>query len=180
MMKSLKNMLRQDKEAYKVPRSVHDYIPITAVYEDGIFKVGGRYTKSFRFDDINYLVAGKEDRAKMFLAYSEILNSLDSNALTKITISNRKRNREDFEKNILMPIKDDDLDSYREEYNDMLRRKASDANNNVQEKYLTVSISNTIKRSTRSVSLKHTKCLNCNMGTFNGKKCCRFILPKHR
>ena len=140
MMKSLKNMLRQDKEAYRVPRSVHDYIPITAVYEDGIFKVGGRYTKSFRFDDINYLVAGKEDRAKMFLAYSEILNSFDSNALTKITISNRKRNREDFEKNILMPIKDDDLDSYREEYNDMLRRKASDANNIVQEKYLTVSI----------------------------------------
>ena len=57
MMKSLKAMLRQDKEAYKVPKSVHDYIPITGIYEDGIFKVGNRFTKSFRFDDINYLVA---------------------------------------------------------------------------------------------------------------------------
>ena len=40
MMKSLKNMLKQDKEKYTVPRSVHDYIPITAIWEDGIFKVG--------------------------------------------------------------------------------------------------------------------------------------------
>ena len=39
-MKSLKNMLKQDKEKYTVPRSVHDYIPITAIWEDGIFKVG--------------------------------------------------------------------------------------------------------------------------------------------
>lgn len=31
MMKSLKNMLKQDKEKYTVPRSVHDYIPITAI-----------------------------------------------------------------------------------------------------------------------------------------------------
>ena len=61
MMKSLKNMLRSDKEAYKVPKSVHDYIPITAIYGDGIFKVGSRYTKTFKFEDINYRVASKED-----------------------------------------------------------------------------------------------------------------------
>ena len=50
MMKSLKNMLRQEKEAYKVPKSVHDYIPITGIFEDGIFKVGNRYTKTFKFE----------------------------------------------------------------------------------------------------------------------------------
>ena len=109
MMKSLKAMLRQDKEAYKVPKSVHDYIPITGIYEDGIFKVGNRFTKSFRFDDINYLVASKEDKETMFLAYSELLNSLDSGATTKITINNHKLNRNDFEKNILMPERDDEI-----------------------------------------------------------------------
>lgn len=61
MMKSLKNMLKQDKEKYTVPKSVHDYIPITAIWEDGIFKVGNKYAKTFRFTDINYLVVGKED-----------------------------------------------------------------------------------------------------------------------
>ena len=140
MMKSLKAMLRQDKEAYKVPKSVHDYIPITGIYEDGIFKVGNRFTKSFRFDDINYLVASKEDKETMFLAYSELLNSLDSGATTKITVNNHKLNRNDFEKNILMPERDDDLAVYRAEYNDMLREKAADANGIVQDKYITVSV----------------------------------------
>lgn len=66
MMKSLKNMLKQDKEKYTVPRSVHDYIPISAIWEDGIFKVGNKFAKTFRFTDINYLVAGKEDKETMF------------------------------------------------------------------------------------------------------------------
>ena len=35
MMKSLKNILRQDKETYKIPKSVHDYIPINGIYADG-------------------------------------------------------------------------------------------------------------------------------------------------
>ena len=140
MMKSLKNMLRQEKEAYKVPKSVHDYIPITGIFEDGIFKVGNRYTKTFKFEDINYLVASREDKETMFLAYSELLNSLDSGATTKLTINNRKLNRNEFEQNILMPERDDDLSVYRKEYNDMLRDKAADANGIVQEKYITISV----------------------------------------
>lgn len=140
MMKSLKAILRQDKEAYKVPKSVHDYIPINSIYNDGIFKVGNRFTKTFVFKDVNYLATGKENREKMYLAYSDILNSLDSNAVTKFTIVNHKRDQEDFENKILIPYKDDGLDEYRREYNDMLQKKADDANNIIQEKFITVSV----------------------------------------
>ena len=35
---------------------------------------------------INYAVASREDKEAMFLEYSELLNSLDSGATTKITI----------------------------------------------------------------------------------------------
>ena len=140
MMKSLKNMLKQDKEKYTVPRSVHDYIPITAIWEDGIFKVGNKFAKTFRFTDINYLVAGKEDKETMFLCYSELLNSLDSGATTKLTINNRRINKVNFEKEILIPKTGDELDCYREEYNNILLDKASNANGIIQEKYLTVSV----------------------------------------
>ncbi|MBP5236154.1 MAG: ATP-binding protein [Clostridia bacterium] len=140
MMKSLKNLLHQDREQYKVPKTVHDYIPVSGIYADGIFRVGNKYTKSFRFDDINYLVASKEDKESMFLAYSELLNSLDSGATTKLTINNHRINRNDFEKNVLMPERDDELSVYRREYNDMLREKAADANGIIQTKYLTVSV----------------------------------------
>lgn len=48
--------------------------------------------------DINYAVASKEDKEAMFLEYSDLLNSLDVGAITKITINNRRINKLDFEK----------------------------------------------------------------------------------
>jgi hypothetical protein len=41
----------------------------------------------------------------MFLTYSELLNSLDSGATTKITINNHRMNKADFETSILMPMR---------------------------------------------------------------------------
>ena len=93
MIKSIKAILAQDKEKFKVPRKVQDLIPIKNIWPDGIFKVGNKFSKSFRFSDINYLVASREDKESMFLTYSELLNSLDSGATTKITINNHRLNR---------------------------------------------------------------------------------------
>ena len=75
MIKSIKAILAQDKEKFKVPRKVQDLIPIKNIWPDGIFKVGNKFSKSFRFSDINYLVASREDKESMFLTYSELLNS---------------------------------------------------------------------------------------------------------
>ncbi len=140
MIKSLRTLFKQDKESYKVPKSVQDYIPVQKMWDDGIFKVGNRYTKTFRFDDINYAVASREDKEAMFLEYSELLNSLDSGVTTKITINNHCRNRADFERSVLIPFKEDGLDIYRKEYNDMLLDKATGANSITQEKYITISV----------------------------------------
>ena len=141
MIKTLRNLFKQDKERFVVPKSVQDVIPAKAIYEDGIFLVGGKYAKSYKFEDINYAVASREDKEAMFLEYSELLNSLDSGATTKITINNRRLNKADFEQSILIPTVDDDLDVYRKEYNKMLLDKATGANAIVQDKYITVSVS---------------------------------------
>ena len=140
MIKTLKNLLKQDKERYTVPRKVQDVIPVRRIWKDGIFQVGGRFSKTYQFTDINYLVASREDKEQMFLAYSELLNSLDSGATTKITINNRRLNRANFEQSILMPMRGDACDVYRREYNQMLLDKATGANGIVQEKYITVSV----------------------------------------
>ena len=70
MIKTLKNLLKQDKERYTVPRKVQDVIPVRRIWKDGIFQVGGRFSKTYQFTDINYLVASREDKEQMFLAYS--------------------------------------------------------------------------------------------------------------
>ena len=140
MLKTLKTIMRQDKEKYAVPRKVQDVISVSGIWDDGIFRVGNKFTKSFKFSDINYMVASRSDKERMFLTYSELLNSLDSSATTKITINNRRINKKNFEGNILMPMKNDGMDQYRKEYNQMLIDKSSGANGMMQEKYITVSV----------------------------------------
>ena len=114
MLRTLKNLFKQDREKFVVPKSVQNVIQIKTIWEDGIFLVGkNKYAKTFKFEDINYAVASREDKEAMFLEYSELLNSLDSGATTKITINNRRLNKADFEQTILIPMADDDLDKYR-------------------------------------------------------------------
>ena len=148
MIKTLRNLFQQDKEKFTVPKSVQAVIPMKTVWEDGIFLVGrNKYAKTYKFEDINYAVASREDKEAMFLEYSELLNALDSGATTKITINNRRLNKADFEQTILIPMAqkegkavDDGLDKYRKEYNKMLYNKATGANSIVQDKYMTVSV----------------------------------------
>ena len=142
MIKTVNNTLKQDKEKYQIPKKVQDIIPVRTVYPDGIFLSGkGKYSKTFRFRDINYAVASRSDKEMMFLEYSELLNAFDSGATTKITINNRRLNRLDFENQILIGMKNDGLNEYRKEYNSMLLDKVTGSNAIVQDKYVTVSVS---------------------------------------
>ena len=136
-------MLRKriEIENIKLPKSVQEAIPVKVIYDDGIFDVGNnRYSRTYRFEDINYQVASEEDKETIFARYSALLNSLDSNATTKITINNRRLNENDFESRILIDEKEDGLDIYRKEYNRMLADKAAGGNSIIQEKYITVTI----------------------------------------
>lgn len=142
MIKTIRSIMQQDKEKWRVPSRVQDVIPIKTIWADGIFKVGNLFAKTWRFSDINYFVAGREDKERMFMGYAELLNSLDSAATVKLTICNHSRNRANFEQSVLMPLKNDGLDKYRREYNQMLLDKATDSGGRGvgQDKYITVSI----------------------------------------
>ncbi len=141
MIKTMRNMTKQEKEKFVVPKGVQQTIPIKRIWDDGIFLVSdNKYSKTFKFTDINYAVASREDKSTMFLDYSELLNSFDSGATSKITIVHRKLNRSDFEKEILISEKGDGLDIYRKEYNDMLLRKIDGNDSMIRELYLTFSV----------------------------------------
>ena len=97
MIKSISNIKKQEKEKYKIPRSVQDTIPIKTIWKDGIFLVEqNKYALTFKITDINCAVASREDKASMFLDYSELLNSFDSGTTTKITIALRRINQKNF------------------------------------------------------------------------------------
>ena len=141
MIKTLTKAQKMEREKFRIPRSVQDAIPIHRIYADGIFQVGNQYSKTWSFTDINYAIAGKEDKTAMFLDYSELLNALDSGASAKITIYNRRINKAEFERSVLLPDKDDGLDEYRHEFNQMLTAQVTGTSNSiVRERYLTVSV----------------------------------------
>ena len=141
MIKALKLLEKQEKEDFGIPKNIQQVIPIQRIWTNGIFLVGkNKYSLTYKFSDINYAVASKEDKEAMFLDYSELLNSFDSGATTKITVALRRNNKKDFEKEILLPFKEDGLDIYRQEYNQMLLDKAIGSNGMVREIYLTVSV----------------------------------------
>jgi len=141
LIKTLSKARKQGRVKFRIPRSVQDCIPIRRIWADGIFQVGHQFSKTWSFTDINYSIAGKEDKTAMFLDYCDLLNALDSGASAKITLYNRRINKEEFERSVLLPLKEDGLDNYREEFNEMLRAQVTGSNNSiVRERYLTISV----------------------------------------
>ena len=68
-MKALSKLFKLDKEKYTVPRKVQDVIPIRRIWKDGIFMVGNKFAKTFKFTDINYFVASREDKEAMLFRW---------------------------------------------------------------------------------------------------------------
>ena len=171
MIKTLSNIFKQDKEKFVIPRSVQQVIPIETIWSDGIFKIGrNKFAKTYKFTDINYAVASKVDQETMFLEYMDLLNSFDCGGTTKITINNRRLNKVDFEKAILIPMQEDGLDLYRKEYNNMLLDKATSSNSMVQEKYVTVSCYKKTIEEARTYFARVTTELNSHFARL-GSKC---------
>lgn len=141
-MKTLKTIIKREKEKFVIPKSVQDVIPIKAVYKDGIFLLSNNnYSKTFKFTDINYHIASDEEKKELMQGYWSVINSFGAGVTIKLTINNHKLDRAEFEKSILIPLRYDGLDNYRQEYNEMLLDKANSSNCIVQDKYFTVTVS---------------------------------------
>lgn len=138
MIKSYQRIKQLNKVKFSVPKSVQDTIPIDTIYKDGIFRIGNKYSKSYRFLDINYSIASKEDKINLFINYGELLNSIDPSVMIKITVNNRKIDLDKFKEEILIPFQEDYIDKYRKEYNDMLLEKLAESDDIIQEKYITI------------------------------------------
>ena len=141
MLKTLRTIKKQDREKFKIPRSVQQAIPIQTIWKDGIFQVGrNKFAKTYRFTDINFEVASEEDKKAMFLEYTSILNYFDCGATAKLTIIIRRLSKEELEEAAFIPEQKDGLDKYRREVNDMFMEKIVGANGMIRELYATISV----------------------------------------
>lgn len=140
MIRSLAAANKSERDKFTIPRSVQQSIPIRRIHSDGIWQVGNKHSRTWRFSDINYAAASEDERHHIFLAYGGVLNSLPTDAAAKITIINHRLNPVDFQRKILMKERGDGLNHYRQETNRILTQQAAKSHNLVQEKYITLSI----------------------------------------
>ena len=118
--------------------SAQQTIPYIAMHPDGICQLpGGLYTKTLEYEDINYAVASTEDQTAIISGWSACLNYFDSSLPFQLSFVNRRsRNANRYKVNI--PAQEDDFNSIRGEYVEMLKGQIAKSNNGIERyKYIT-------------------------------------------
>lgn len=112
------------------------------MFQDGICRVGtDYYTKTIRFQDINYQLAQQEDQTEIFEEWCSFLNFFDSSVHFELSFMNLATDSEKFEKSIAIAHRDEGFDEVRDEYTGMLKRQMEAGNNGLTKtKYLTFGI----------------------------------------
>ena len=125
---------------YRAPKSIQETIEIMKVAENGIFEVAkNRFSKCYRFSDINYTTTNEDEQIDIFERYCKFLNSMD--CAFKITVNNKNRDMNQLRNYILLKLTGDEYDKYRKIYNDIIEEKIREGRQGIeQERYLTITI----------------------------------------
>ena len=116
---------KKDKKAKKVRKSAQQTIPYVEMCRDGICKVNSRlYTKTIRFNDINYQLAQNEDKTAIFENWCDFLNYFDSSIFVQFSFINQRTSISEFKKQINIPEQDDEFNDIRSEYSEMLQNSS--------------------------------------------------------
>lgn len=123
-------------------RNVQNAIKYDKMIKNGICVLNDdMYSSTMKFKDINYQIAPEEEQQSIFSRYMEILNSLGQEYGVQLTVHNRKIDEEEFEKNAFLEYQGEDLDIYRKEFNDLLKKKIRSGNNKIiSEKMVTYTV----------------------------------------
>ena len=112
------------------------------MYPDGVCRVtDGYYTKTIRFQDINYQLSQNEDKTAIFDAWCDFLNYFDSSVKFQLSFVNTPASGDARSKSISIPLQGDSFDDIRKEYTEMLRNQLVRGSNGlVKTKYLSFGI----------------------------------------
>ena len=112
------------------------------MWPDGICRVtDNRYTKTVQFQDINYQLNQNEDKTAIFDAWCDFLNYFDSSVTVQLSFLNLSATKDSFARSITIPPQNDDFDSIRQEYTEMLQNQLAKGNNGlIKTKYLTFGV----------------------------------------
>lgn len=140
--KQIEAAINRANKADKKEKSAQDSIPYERMWADGICRtINNHYTKTIQFQDINYQLSQNEDKTAIFEGWCDFLNYFDSSIEFQLSFLNLAASQETFAQSINIPLQNDDFDSIRSEYSDMLQNQLARGNNGlIKTKYLTFGI----------------------------------------
>ena len=133
---------KKDKKNKRIPKSAQQTIPYVEMCRDGICKVNSKlYTKTIRYNDINYQLAQNEDKTAIFENWCDFLNYFDSSIFVQLSFINQRASLNEFKRQISIPTQEDAFNDIRSEYSDMLQAQLLKGNNGLlKRKYITFGI----------------------------------------
>lgn len=133
---------KKTKSPFDVPKTAQDSIPYMGVYENGIIQVEENlFSKIYTIPDTNFLLADTEKQKEIFGKFMEYIGSFGPEFRIQQVIYNKTIKPAELEEKVLMQTKNDNLNEYREEMNEMLVDKLSKAKNNIiHEKYFILAV----------------------------------------
>ena len=118
----MKELKRPDEPLFKTPKTTQQTLDIQKVSENGIFQLSStRYSKTYKFKDINYITSNHEEREDIIEDYCKLLNTFDCRF--KITIANENKDMEQLEEMVLLPHANDEFQHLRDIYNGIIMEK---------------------------------------------------------
>ena len=154
-----------------IPTTAQQTLPYREMYRDGVCRVEDRYyTKTIEYEDINYQLAQTEDQAAIFDGWSACLNYFDSSLPFQLSFLNH-RSRPGSRYSVNIPMQEDDYNSVRREYVEMLENQIAKSNNGiVRTKLLTFGV-NVEDLSTARARLERVEADICGNFKKLGVKC---------
>lgn len=139
---SKNNKQKKKSSPLDVPKTAQESIPYLGVYEDGVFQLDeNHFSKMYTIPDVNFLTSDTNTQKDIFGKFMELLGSFGPEIHIQQVIYNKTVKPSELEEKVLMENKNDKLNEYREEMNEMLIDKMSKAKNNIiHEKYFIATV----------------------------------------
>ena len=128
------------RERAKIAKTVQQTIPYLAAYPCGVLQVAPtRFARAYALGDVNFTTADPDEQEELFESFCLALNAL-SEADVQICCMNRTVDIETFKKKHFLQFRNDGLDIYRNEVNEILVRNLDGGKSITNDKYLVLTI----------------------------------------
>ena len=177
--KQVLEIIKNAERRNKAPQTAQDTIPFLQMFKDGTCKVTETFfSRTIEYMDVNYQLAQDDEKETIFGLFKGLLNSFDSSIRFQFSYIDIRGDEEEDKKQINIPLRDDNFNSVRESYMEVIRSQMTTGCNSIRRrKFLTFGLkADSVKEARQRLSsvetdiLQHLKRMGSSAKAINGRE----------